>query len=100
MTTQPTLEDLRTSIDSIDTALCALYAERFRITEKIGHYKAAHHMPAVDAAREQQQLKAFLVHAKQQGLNEAIAEKLLRLTIAEVVRRHSEIMEDGNKTSK
>lgn len=96
----PTLEDLRTSIDNIDTALCALYAERFRITEKVGHYKAAHHLPAVDAAREQRQFHAFTALAKQHGLDPAFVRKLLRLTIDEVVKRHTKIMENTNENAK
>lgn len=96
---EPTLEDLRKSIDNIDAALCALYAERFRITEKVGLYKKLHHLPPIDAARERRQFRAIAVLARRHGLDPAFAQKLLRLTIDEVVQKHTKIMEKNDENT-
>ena len=35
-----TLNDMRKSIDNIDNAIVAMFAERFKVTNRVGHYKA------------------------------------------------------------
>ena len=54
------LEELRASIDRIDNALCALLAERFAVTYKVGLYKAQTGAPAIDVEREERQFKKNL----------------------------------------
>ena len=39
------LLEFRDSIDNIDAALVHLLAERFKITQKVGHFKAEHTPP-------------------------------------------------------
>jgi chorismate mutase len=39
------LEDMRKSIDNIDNAIVAMFAERFKIMTKVGHYKAEYASP-------------------------------------------------------
>ena len=50
------LEDYRASIDNIDAALVHLLAERFKITQAVGRYKAEVGLPPADPQREQQQV--------------------------------------------
>ena len=51
------LSQFRQSIDNIDAALIHMLAERFRITQAVGQYKAEAGMPPADPAREQEQIK-------------------------------------------
>jgi len=52
-----TLEDLRKSIDNIDNAIIAMFAERFKVTAKVGVYKATNGLPAKDIEREKIQFQ-------------------------------------------
>jgi chorismate mutase len=82
------LNDLRESLDTIDTALIVLLAERFRVTQKIGIYKSEHGLPAVDEAREKVQFARIERLARDHGLNPLVAAKMLRFIIDEVVENH------------
>jgi chorismate mutase len=82
------LDDLRKSLDNIDAALVSLLAERFRVTHKVGLYKKAHDLPAVDQSREAAQFARIESLAMQAGLDPAFAAKLLRIVIDEVVLSH------------
>ena len=43
---------VRSSIDNIDAALVFMLAERFKITQAVGEYKATHALPPADPTRE------------------------------------------------
>jgi len=64
-----TLEEMRKSIDNIDNAIVAMLSERFKVTERVGHYKAQKHY----------------------GLDPEFAESYLVTVIERVVRNHQEI---------
>ena len=51
------LSEYRTKIDEIDRQLVSLFAERMATAADIAAYKKAHHLPVLDAAREQQKLR-------------------------------------------
>lgn len=85
------LDELRTSIDRLDNALCAILAERFSLTEKVGQHKAAAGLPAIDLEREKHQFEKITQLAQQYGLDPSFAEKILRLIIDEVVQNHKKI---------
>jgi chorismate mutase len=85
----------RASIDNIDAALVHLLAERFKITQEVGRYKASAGLPAADAVREAQQIDRLRVLAEQAGLDPAFSEKFLRFIVAEVIHHHERIAE-GN----
>ena len=90
------LQDLRKSIDTIDAQLLALLAERFRVTEKVGHYKKEHGLPAKDPAREKIQYQRLTELSAQAGLDPRVASKIWQQIIDEVVKRH-EIISNGQK---
>jgi chorismate mutase len=85
------LLDLRKSIDLIDSAVIAMLAERFRVTQKVGEYKKQHKLPPVDPTREAVQFERIEAKAQEIGLDPKFARKFLRLVIDEVVKNHKGI---------
>jgi chorismate mutase len=86
-----TLDDLRKSIDNIDNAIMAMFAERFKVTEKVGLYKAKNGLPAKDVQREAVQLARIADLAKTYGLDPEFAQELLVNEIDRVVASHESI---------
>ncbi len=86
------IKDLRKSLDIIDQSLILLLAERFRVTDKVGHYKKEMKLPPVDSQREQLQFKKIEELAAEVGVNPDFAHKMLRTIIDEVVTNHKKII--------
>ena len=85
------LEDLRKSIDNIDNAILAMLAERFKVTNRVGHYKASHNLPARDMDREALQHARIQEMSRQYGLDPQLASSILDQVIAKVVANHEQI---------
>jgi chorismate mutase len=91
--TDPQLDAYRASIDNIDAALVHLLAERFKITQAVGRYKADVGLPPADPEREQQQVARLRGLAEESGLDPLFTEKFLRFIVDEVIRHHRRIAE-------
>jgi chorismate mutase len=89
------LNRFRQSIDNIDAALVHILAERFRITQAVGEYKAQHQLPPADPSREEKQIARLRQLAKESNLDPEFSEKFLRFIIDEVIRHHEQIRENG-----
>lgn len=87
----PQLQRFRSSIDNIDAALVHLLAERFKITQAVGEYKAAAGLPPADPTREEAQVARLRSLAEDAGLDPAFTEKFLRFIVAEVIQHHRRI---------
>lgn len=87
------LDALRASIDNIDAALVAMLAERFKITQHVGEYKAAQGLPPADPEREAVQIARLRALAKEANLDPEFTEKFLQFIITEVIRLHEQIRE-------
>jgi chorismate mutase len=85
----PNLAEFRSSIN-IDAALVHMLAERFKITQKVGAYKAKAGLPAADHGREAAQIERLRGLAGQAKLDPEFTEKFLRFIIDEVIRHHSQ----------
>ncbi len=85
------LSQFRQSIDNIDAALIHMLAERFRITQAVGEYKAEAGMPPADPTREREQIERLRKLAEEAGLDPEFSEKFLRFVIDEVIRHHERI---------
>lgn len=82
------LAGFRKSIDNIDAALIHMLAERFRITQAVGEYKADAGLPASDTAREARQIERLRALAVEADLDPEFSEKFIRFVIDEVIRHH------------
>jgi chorismate mutase len=81
----------RDSIDNIDAALVFMLAERFKVTQAVGEYKASAALPPADPAREERQIERLRQLAKDAKLDPDFTEKFLRFIIDEVIRHHQQI---------
>jgi chorismate mutase len=90
-----TLSRYRESIDNIDAALVFMLAERFKITQAVGEYKATAKLPPADPGREERQIERLRQLAKDANLDPDFTEKFLRFIIDEVIRHHQRIREGG-----
>ncbi len=88
------LAAFRRSIDNIDAALIHILAERFRITQAVGQYKAKTSLPPADPAREAKQIERLRTLAAEADLDPEFSEKFLRFIIDEVIRHHQKARGD------
>ncbi len=82
------LANFRRSIDNIDAALIHMLAERFRITQAVGEFKAQNELPPADPSREQTQIQRLRTLAEAADLDPEFSEKFIRFVIDEVIRHH------------
>ena len=85
------LDELRASIDNIDAALVNILAERFKVTQRVGEYKAANGLPPADPEREAHQIARLRKLASEANLDPEFTEKFLQFIITEVIRLHEQI---------
>ena len=90
----PVLDGYRRSIDNIDAALVHILAERFRITQAVGQYKANTRLPPADPGREEKQIARLRRLAADADLDPEFSEKFLRFIIDEVIRHHRQTSGD------
>jgi len=84
----PVLAAYRKSIDNFDAALIHILAERFRITQAVGTYKAEANLPPADPNREAAQIARLRALAEESQLDPEFSEKFIRFVIDEVIRHH------------
>ena len=86
-----TLESMRQSIDNFDAAIVHLLAERFKVTQAVGEYKAKVGLQASDPSREARQVQRLKTLAADAGLDPDFSEKFLRFIVDEVINHHKRI---------
>ena len=84
------LQGFRRSIDNIDAALIHMLAERFKVTQKVGAFKAEKGLPPADPRREEEQIARLRKLAAEADLDPEFSEKFLRFIIDEVIRHHEQ----------
>jgi chorismate mutase len=85
------LDAYRSSIDNIDAALIHMLAERFKVTQAVGRYKAQAGLPPADPSREERQIARLRRLAEEARLDPEFSEKFLRFIIDEVIRHHEKL---------
>lgn len=85
------LIEYRNSIDNIDAAVINMLAERFKITQKVGHYKAKYGLPASDKGREAEQIARLRKLSEEAQLDPDFSVKFLDFIIEEVIQHHKKI---------
>jgi chorismate mutase len=88
-----TLQRYRESIDNIDAALVFMLAERFKVTQAVGLYKAQNALPPADPGREERQIARLRQLALDAKLDPDFTEKFLRFNIDEVIRHHAKLQD-------
>ncbi|MBS0478850.1 MAG: chorismate mutase [Proteobacteria bacterium] len=89
------LDAYRSSIDNIDAALVHILAERFKVTQAVGRYKAKAGLPPADPGREERQIARLRKLAEDARLDPEFSEKFLRFIIDEVIRHHERFRDEG-----
>ncbi len=79
---------LRQQIDRLDHSLVLLLADRFVLTQKVGHLKAEHNLQAVDPQREECKLREIRLLCEQHKVNPELVADILAQIMREVVRNH------------
>lgn len=82
---------LRKELDVVDREIVTLLGKRFKLTRKVGEYKAKYDLPAKDPVREREVYADRRAWAKKAGLDENFAEKLFAFIIAAVRQKHTAI---------
>jgi len=83
---KPSLDHLRTQIDSIDQQLVDLLAQRRRVVQQVIDVKHQHDLPTFHPAREENLISARRAQAAQAGLDPDYVEDLFRTML-----RHSRV---------
>ena len=86
------LSEIRAKIDAVDDQLLDLFLQRMALAEEVGHYKAAHHLPILNQAREQAVLDRVAERAGSQG---QYAQQLFSTLFALARARQEEILSDS-----
>ena len=89
------LARFRQSIDNIDASLVYILAERFKVTQAVGRYKAEHSLPPADPGREAAQITRLRALAAEADLDPDFTEKFLRFIIDEVIRHHQSFADNA-----
>lgn len=89
------LTGYRQSIDNIDAALIHMLAERFKVTQAVGRYKASSGLPPADPGREERQIERLRALARDARLDPEFSEKFLRFIIDEVIRHHERLRDEA-----
>lgn len=83
------LDVLRKRVDLADEKLLQVLAERFKVVSKIGEYKRAKKIPALDSKRWKIVLNSRIRIGKEYGLPKSLVEK-----IYEAIHEHSLELEE------
>lgn len=86
------LEKFRNQIDSVDSQLIELLAQRMRIVDEIGEYKHEKNMTILQLQRWEKVREKGIDLGKSLGLSEKFITQLLRMIHKEAILRQNEVM--------
>lgn len=82
------INEIRKSIDNVDSALVHILAERFKLTGAVGVLKAKHDLPPSSRDREIEQVERLRALAERSGLDPDFTERFITFLVQEVIERH------------
>lgn len=82
---------IREEIDSLDSEIVKLLADRFVLTHRVGELKASHALDALDSSREAEKLARIADLCKEKGLNSELVADLFVRIMEEVKRNHERL---------
>ena len=88
------ISDYRLHIDTIDTRIIELLAERMDVAREIGEYKLKHNMAVVQHDRYNEMLLAVEMRAEAMGLTKSFIHQIFRTIHEESVRLQIQLKED------
>ena len=88
------LEQYREQIDSIDTQMLELMAQRMKIVEQIGKYKCENNVTILQLRRWEKIISTRTGFGKKLGLSADFINKLLQLVHKESIQKQTEVMND------
>ncbi len=86
------LEQYREQIDSIDTQMLELMAQRMKIVEQIGKYKCENNVTILQLRRWEKIISTRTGFGKKLGLSVDFIKKLLQLVHKESIQKQTEVM--------
>ena len=86
------LEKFRDQIDSVDSQMIELLAQRMKIVEEIGEYKHEKHMTILQLKRWEKVREKGIELGKDLGLSEKFITKLMRMIHKEAILKQNEVM--------
>ncbi len=85
------LLQIREKIDSLDSEIVRLLADRFALTHRVGELKASHSLNALDSTRESEKLARIKMLCEESGLNPELVSGLFVQIMEEVKRNHERL---------
>lgn len=82
---------IREEIDSLDSEIVKLLADRFVLTHRVGELKASHELSALDSSREAEKLARIESLCEEKGLNAKLVADLFVQIMEEVKRNHQRL---------
>lgn len=82
---------IREEIDSLDSEIVKLLADRFALTHRVGQLKASHDLNALDSSREAAKLARIVQLCEEKGLNSELVADLFVQIMEEVKRNHERL---------
>lgn len=92
------LEDLRSQIDSIDSQLIDLVAQRMHISGIMGEYKCKNSVTVLQLDRWIEILRTRVEQGEQLGLSRSFVEELMQFLHDESIRLQTEVMDHHDKS--
>lgn len=85
------LKKFRKQIDVADKKLVKVLSERFKVSKKVGRYKAKYDLPAQDKKREVEMFATRNLWAKKLKVDENLTEQIFKLIIKTVRKKHKDL---------
>ncbi|PIV46021.1 chorismate mutase [bacterium (Candidatus Moisslbacteria) CG02_land_8_20_14_3_00_36_53] len=87
------LKKYRKIIDSLDKKLIWILSQRFKVTQKIGEYKAKNNLPIQDKKREEEALESRKSLAQKLNLDPDLISEIFKLVFKCTRKNHKKIKE-------